>query len=164
MSAVVADGSPIIALVQIDRVDILPQLFDTVLLPPQVFRELRAPSRPDRVQAFAGSPPEWIVERAPSSIEPIPGLHPGETAAISLAIEIHAGILLVDEVKGRRAARERGLEITGTVGVLERAAKRGLVNLAESFDHLLLVNFWVSRTLLDEALERHEQWQKCQPR
>ena len=156
MSVVVADGSPIIALVQIEHIEILPALFGKVFIPPQVHNELRALNRPENVQALANSSPSWLVTRAPSVITPIPGLHLGETAAIQLAPELDAELLLIDEIKGRKMARERGLTFTGTIGVLERAAQNGVIDFADSLERLRKTNFWVSRKLLDEALRRQE--------
>lgn len=82
---VVADSSPLIVLINIGHTDVLPKLFGEVVVPPQVAAELRQPNRPQRVREFAASPPEWLHERAPAAIEPIPALHAGELAAISLA-------------------------------------------------------------------------------
>ena len=54
-------------------------------------------------------------------------LDPGEAEAIVLAGECSAGLLLVDEKRGRRIAIERGLEVTGLLGVLAEAKARGLI-------------------------------------
>ncbi|HEY7098952.1 MAG TPA: DUF3368 domain-containing protein [Terriglobales bacterium] len=47
----------------------------------------------------------------------------------------------MDEREGVLAARYRGIEVTGTLGVLARAAKRNLVNLSEAFDRLKQTSF-----------------------
>ena len=54
-------------------------------------------------------------------------LDPGEAEAIIVAGELHAGLLLVDEKRGRRIAIDRGLEVTGLLGVLAEAKARGLI-------------------------------------
>lgn len=79
-------------------------------------------------------------------------IHPGEREAISLALELHATLLLIDEADGRKAALKRGLAATGTVGVLERAAEQGLLDLGEAFSRLKKTDFWIRHSLLDERL------------
>lgn len=149
---VVADSSPFIGLINIGRVDLFPALFDRVVIPPEVMEELRSPRRPEAVRSFAVAPPEWLSVQAPSSVEAIAELHAGERAAISLARECGAELLLIDETRGRKAAIDRGLTVTGTVGVLETAAERGLVQLEDAFQRLKEVRFWVSPKLLDDRL------------
>jgi predicted nucleic acid-binding protein len=61
----------------------------------------------------------------PSSVDSIPMLRPGETSAISLAIDLHADLLLIDEIPGRKAAVARRIHVTGTIGIVERAAEQG---------------------------------------
>lgn len=149
---VVADASPFVALANIGRLDLLPILFGRVLIPPQVLDELQSSKRPGTVRAFVATPPEWLEVQAPTTVEPIPDLHAGETAAISLARECQAELLVIDETKGRKAAGDRGLTVTGTIGVLEAAAKRGLVRLEDEFERLKRMGFWVNPKLLDARL------------
>ena len=154
---VVADSSPLVALVNIKQVEILPRLFGTVLIPPEVHSELLSPRRPPTVRAFAAHLPLWLEVRTPQVVEAIPGLHLGEQAALSLAAETKADLILMDEKAGRRIAAERRLPVAGTVGVLERAAEQQLLNLREVFDLLKNTDFWVSPALLDARLEAFEQ-------
>ena len=67
---------------------------------------------------------------------PLPGLHPGEIEAISLARQLSADLLLMDERDAVATAREMGLRVVGTVGLLERAAHEKLLNLREAFIRL----------------------------
>jgi len=81
-------------------------------------------------------------------------LESGEQEAIVLAQELHADILLVDDGKARDLAIQRGLRAMGTVGVLEQAAARGLVDLPEVLTRLLTTNFRILRTIINDALTR----------
>ena len=60
----------------------------------------------------------------------------------------------MDDRDGRAAARAAGLNITGTVGVLERAAGQGLLDLGEAFEVLRATDFYSSPRVIDLALER----------
>ncbi len=143
---------PFVVLVAIGHVVVLPTLFEEILIPPQVASELASPRRPQEVRDFIAAPPPWLRVLAPASTETIPGLAAGETAAIALAAEVHAGRLIIDEYRGRNAATERGLCVVGTVGVLELAAEMGLVDLEEAFAQMKQTDFWISHKLLDERL------------
>ena len=150
---VVADSSPLVALTNIGHIDVLPKLFGQVVIPPEISAELNQPSRPQAVRDLIASPPDWLIERAPVRIHPIPTLHPGELAAISLAKELRADLLLIDDVRGRKAARDRRIPITGTIGVLELAAAQRLLDLQDAFARLKSTDFWISPQLLDERLK-----------
>ena len=161
---VVGDSSPFVVLIKIGHIGVLPLLFNEILIPPQVALELGSLRRPDEVRAFMASEPSWLRIVAPTSIELIPGLHPGETAAITLAKETYADRLIMDEYSGRKAAVERGLRVVGTVGLLELAAERGLLELKDAFERVKQTDFWVSHSLLDQRLALfHQRRQNFKP-
>ena len=152
---VVSDTSPLNYLVLIDAIDVLPQLFGEVHVPPAVMQELQHPRTPELVKRWTQSPPDWLLIQSPSSTAPIdPKLDPGEAAAIALALELRAVAILVDEKKGRRIAMEKGLATLGTITVLELAAERELLDLPTALDALRHTSFHVTRALIDTALQR----------
>ena len=65
---------------------------------------------------------------APQVIDPSIHLGKGETAAISLALELEADWILIDERRGTREARNRGFHVAGTLVVIQEAGARGLVD------------------------------------
>lgn len=154
---VVADSSPLIALVNIGHIEVLPVLFREVVIPPQIAAELADARRPPAVQDFLRGKPVWLRVQAPASVELIPELHEGERAAISLARELKADLLLIDESDGRSAALARHLQITGTIGILQRAAEQGLLDLAEAFSRIKQTDFWISPKLLDAELVKYRE-------
>ncbi len=83
----------------------------------------------------------------------IDGLHDGECAAIALAMELGADRLIIDEALGRKIAAEKGIKIVGTVGVLETAAARGLIELEAAFQMLSQTDFWLPEGFLSSRLE-----------
>ncbi|MEI8372823.1 MAG: DUF3368 domain-containing protein [Planctomycetota bacterium] len=133
MMLVVADSSPLIVLINIEQIDVLPKLFGQVVIPLEVLSELKQSNRPAGVRSFVASRPAWLLERVPATVESIPSLHAGELAAISLAQELKADLLLIDEACGRKAAADRHIPFAGTIGVLELAADKGLLDLQDAF-------------------------------
>jgi predicted nucleic acid-binding protein len=81
---VVADTSPFVALVNIGCLHILPGLFDRVVIPEEVARELGDARRPEMVRRFIEARPEWLDVRQPSRLLDLPGIDRGEVAAILL--------------------------------------------------------------------------------
>jgi predicted nucleic acid-binding protein len=84
------------------------------------------------------------------------GLDAGEEDAIALALELHADLLLMDDEEGATAARAKGLEVTGTLGILRRAAQRRLLNLAAAFDRIKRTNFRYRQDVMDTLLREWE--------
>lgn len=155
---VVSDTSPLNYLVLIGAIDVLPQLFGEVRVPPAVVNELQSAKTPEHVRRWISSPPEWLRQVSPSSVMEFESpLDSGEAEAIALALEIEAAAVLIDEKKGRAIANARGLATIGTITVLELAAERRLLNLADAFAKLRETTFHVSDQLLDDALQRHAE-------
>ena len=78
----------------------------------------------------------------------------GENSAIALALELKAAQLLVDDRVARKAAAELGILTTGTVGILEKAAAKGLLILPDSMERLLKTNFRIDSAVVREVLAR----------
>jgi predicted nucleic acid-binding protein len=161
---VVADASPLVGLVKIGHADVLAALYGEVVIPPQVAAELASPRRPAEVRAFMASRPVWLSVRAPSRLEAIDDLDPGELEAISLAKELGADLLLIDEAKGRAAAIALHIPTARTAAVLFDAANAGVLpDLNSAFDKLRATNFRVPGKVLDELLARHQAAKKPGP-
>jgi predicted nucleic acid-binding protein len=151
---IISDTSPINYLLLCDTLEVLPKLYGKIIIPQAVHTELIAPGAPKVVRKWAKSLPLWVTIRAAAHIDFSLPLDPGEREAICLAQEMFADGLIVDETEARKFARERGLIITGTLGVLELADARGLVQLSEVFLKLRRTNFHISEDLLQRALSR----------
>ena len=155
MSAVVSDTSPLHYLVLCESVNILRSLFGEVLIPPTVFQELQHPHTPPPVRAWAQSLPTWIRIQIPTTLNQTLNVDEGEREAISLACEIHAVVILMDDRKGRFEAMRCGLRVTGTIGLLEAAAARGLVDFPKVVQSLRQTNARLDEELIQAALQRH---------
>jgi predicted nucleic acid-binding protein len=154
---VVADTSPLNYLVLIGHVDVLHQLYGRVVMPAGVATELADPGSPPAVRSWANSLPDWLEVRqvkvpAGSGLDSVDA---GEAEAIVLAEGLRPDVLLmIDDRDGRREAARRGIPTTGTLGVLNDAAERGMIDLAHALDRLGQTTFRASPLLIRELLQR----------
>jgi predicted nucleic acid-binding protein len=158
MRLVVADTSPVFYLLSIGQIDLLPQLFGKVFVPDAVHKELCHPAAPALVREWVASLPVWVGVRSVETLDDaafLP-LGAGERAAITLALSMHADLILIDERKGARVALDKGFEVAGTLGVLALAARWGLVDLADSFVRLKRTNFRYRQGIMDALLDQQE--------
>lgn len=121
-------------------------------------RELGDPSAPAAVQAWIKSPPAWL-----SVLEAVVGnedralaaLDPGERSAIALGITLKADLILIDERRGYAVAVSKGLEATGTLGILDLAARRKLIDLRKAIELLKQTNFRYRKEIIERLLAQH---------
>jgi len=155
---VVADSSPLIVLAKLHCFDFLRKLYSQLCISTEVHREV--------VVAGAGLPGASEVERA-EWIEVKPLRNPlalstaqqkfplgaGELSTILLGKELGAGMVLLDDFDARKLARVEGLQVRGSVGLLEAFYRRGyLADLRAAFQQLLAHNIYVDPQLLDDRL------------
>lgn len=127
---VVSDTSPIRALANLRQLGLLAGLFGKVVVPSAVARELLDPSR--GMAAIDVSQMAFVeVRQAKTIVAATAGLDAGEAEAISLALELDVRTVLIDELLGRGVAVSCGLVVTGTLGILLQAKRRGLVPLVK---------------------------------
>jgi len=136
---VIANATPLIALALIERLDLLQQMFDEVLVPVVVYDEV-AGSGSGRPGASAIARARWLQVVSPeaaSTIEPLLlGLDEGEVQVLLLANERRPDWVLIDEKRARRAARAMGLPVKGTLGILLAAVLAGLLPREEALEAL----------------------------
>jgi predicted nucleic acid-binding protein len=152
----VADTSPLCYLILIEEVDLLRKPFTQVVVPSAVITELLHEDAPEAVRGWAANLPSWLsVQENPiRKTAGLEKLQVGEQAAILLAESITAELILLDEKSARRIAAQRGMRITGTLGVLGEAAVRGMVDLPSAIDRLRRTNFRCSAALMKATLDR----------
>ncbi|MBC7924205.1 MAG: DUF3368 domain-containing protein [Bryobacteraceae bacterium] len=135
-------------------------------MPFAVQTELQSLDAPPQVRKWISSPPAWLeVHEVPAHSfddTSLRSLDKGEREAIELAATLPTDtLLLIDDREGVKAALRKGLDITGTIGILDLAAKRGLLDLAAAFDQLRQTNFHRPEKLMERMLA--EQKSKGQP-
>ena len=164
MQSIVADTTPLNYLVLIKAADILPSLYRRVLIPPAVKVELAHANTPAIVRAWISQPPLWleVVNLKQPVDSALAHLDEGEREAISLASELQAALLLMDERDGVTIARQRGLKVIGTLATLDLAAVHGLVDLQTMFDRLRATTFRSPLRLMVSMLEQDAERKKRQ--
>ncbi len=164
MRVVVADATPLHYLILIGNVDVLPRIFERIHLPMEVRDELSCEAAPPRVRSWMRQPPQWLEVVAAPAAGPedssLLALDLGERAAIVFAESIRADLLLIDDRAGAILAQQRGLAVTGTLGVLDLASQAGLLHLQDAFARLQKTNFRYPPSLLEMLLEEERDRKK----
>jgi predicted nucleic acid-binding protein len=145
---VISDSSPLIALAQIGRLDLIRRLHTGISIPPAVAREV-APT--------VAELPDWVlVQNLAHPLQPstVSGsIGPGEREAVSLGLELGAALLILDEQPARRLATSLGLRVIGTVGLLMAGKERGfLPKVRPELDRLRAVRFFMDQDLYDRVI------------
>lgn len=155
---IVSDTSPINNLAAINQLNLLQQLYSTVIIPAAVYRELTDPNFPvagaTEVQTL-----DWIQTRQITNLAMLEtlsqDLDPGEAEAIVLALEIGADRVLIDERRGRLIAERLKLNYTGILGILIEAKRRGLILSVKPLLDALInqAGFWVAESVYNRVLQ-----------
>ena len=155
---VVSDSSPLIILTKLGCFDLLHRLFPRVYISAEVHYEvvIAGTGLPGALEVAKA---EWIeVKRlqSPTGLLPAQQRHslgPGEMSTILLGKELEANPVLLDDYKARKLAKSEGLDVLGSVGLLEAFYRRGcLTDLRTVFRQLLIHNVYVDQRLLDRRL------------
>lgn len=141
---IVSDTSTLILFYKIGEFDLLQKVFGQIVITETVLSE------------FKRQTPEWI-----KIVNPTTNLHKGllgfldagEATSISLATEYERCLLIIDESKGRKIAKELGLEISGSLGVLITAKNKGLIqSVIPIIEKIKQTNFRLSEALIKKVL------------
>jgi uncharacterized protein len=158
---VISNATPLINLSLIKQLGLLNQLYGEVLMPPAVRAELLA-GGPGRAGVTDVPRAAWI--RVMSLRDPrraellLTDLDRGEAEVIALAQELDADLVIIDERLARRHAKRLGLNLTGTLGVLLKAKRQGLLPVIKPLiDQLRHGGIWLSDELVAEALKLGEE-------
>jgi uncharacterized protein len=141
---VVSDSTCLIGLERIGQLNILPALFDPVMIPPELEREF-------------GSKFSWLqTEKLTNSLLAAAlrlVVDAGESEAIALASE-KTCLLISDDKQARAVAKSLGVSVIGTIGVLVRAKQNGVITAIKPIlDDLESNSFFISQALREEALK-----------
>lgn len=145
---IIADTSVLIALEKIDLMNILCKIYKEILLPDAVVKEFGNINIGCHTVRKVESRLITILMRDLN-------LGRGESEVIALAYETNCNAL-IDDLKARKAAENLGVPISGSIGVLLKAEKLGVIDSAlKKAQELKDKGFHISNELLDE-ISRHK--------
>lgn len=152
---VVVNTTPLIALSLVGQLDLLRLLYQEVLIPPEVRDEvMRGGAHGIGVTELEHA--DWlrVVElRDPGRADMLSDLDRGEAEVIALALEVRAEAVIIDERLARRHAKRMGLPLSGTLGVLLRAKRKGLIGEIRPFvEQIRRGGVRLSDAVVEEAL------------
>jgi uncharacterized protein len=159
---VVSDTSPITNLAAIGQLELLRELYGTIMIPIAVYHEMVAAGKavPGAIEVQTWP---WIQTQAIVDCQRVIDLQTnhdridvGEAEAIVLALELKADLLLMDERRGRALADACALNVVGLLGILLQAKRRGLIAAVKPLIDQLMgqADFRVSRDLYEMVLQR----------
>jgi predicted nucleic acid-binding protein len=154
---VVSNTTPLVALAWLNHLDLLPTLFGNLHIPQAVHDEIH--HDPTAVGAAELASVSWLkispVQDTMAVSLLLDQLDAGESEAIVLARELQAGLLLMDERRGRRRALQAGLNVVGTLGILIEARRQNLIGpLRPLLGRLQQLPFHVSEQLYQDVLQQ----------
>lgn len=140
-----------LVLIGIGEIDLIRELYETVLVPEAVVEELSAHRTPMEVRLWVPAMPEWVSvsPSRPASRLPFASLGLGERQAIALAQETAKSLLLTDDFQARVAAESVGIQVVPTIRVLSTAGALSLVDFDDAVRRLRQTNFRVSQKVID---------------
>lgn len=159
---IVADTTPLISLMKIGQLDLLEKLFGEVQIPKAVFEELIYNSNyPEESKLIRES--KFIIRVSVNNTSAVEllrrssGLDAGESEAIILSDSLNASLLLMDEVKGRQVAKQMGIPLMGTLGLLLVGYKENILTkqqIVECIDIMRKSGRHISETLYQQLLAK----------
>lgn len=160
MRKVIVNSTPLIVLCGIGRLDILKAMYQEIYIPSAVFREVTAKDDSACVQIRSAG--DWVhVELINDHSEKKmykAKLHDGEVEVMILAQEQEADLVVLDDNAAKKTAKYLGLRVTGTLGILVKAKRQGIIEevrplLSEMRKNGFYVSSNVERMVLEQAGE-----------
>ena len=156
---IVCNTSPLILLAKIGRLDTLIRLYSELMIPKAVADEIgiKPGKENDQVQALLKKGTLQLGQVSEKILAELPiDLGRGEREAIALAIDSGSDLVILDDQQGRLVSRDKGLSVTGTVGVLIEAKERGFVpSLRSEIDRMIEAGMWISEVFYHRILKEY---------
>jgi predicted nucleic acid-binding protein len=157
---VVSNSSPIMNLAIIGQLHLIQELFGEIIIPKEVWAELiiEGKGKPGTNEIEKAKWIKVVKVKNDSLVKTLTkDLDVGESAAIALAIERKANLLLLDETDARNLAEFYNLTKTGVLGILMRAKKRSLIKQIKPMLEKLRIqaHFWIKPDLYDQSINFH---------
>lgn len=158
MRRVIVNSTPIILLSNINQLELLKQLYETITIPQAVYDEVTA--KPDSACQNLKNHFDWIkVEKIRNPIQKKmyeAKLHDGEVEVMILAQEeLKADLVILDDNSAKKTAKFLELSVTGTLGVLVKAKQLNYIEKVKPLMDALIANgFFVTQNVYSMVLEQ----------
>lgn len=154
MLKIVSNTTLFISLLKIGQLELLRKIYKSIIVPEEVFAEVeKGKNKPYYTDI---SRLNWINIQEIKDKKVLSyffDLDAGEAEVIVIATEIEADLVIIDEMLGRRYAKNAGLKVTGTIGILIKAKEIGLVKkVTPLLDEMKEKGIWISNKLKKEIL------------
>ena len=158
---VVSNAGPLIALARINKLDLLKHFFNTVFISKGTYDEVVIKGK-SKLGSKHVENAKWIKVKSIKNEWSVNvlriDLDIGEAESIVLALELNANLLLMDELLARNIAESLGLKISGTVGILLKAKKLGLIDkIKPNLDELRNKKVWISDDVYKKSLKMADE-------
>ena len=153
MRKVLVNTTPLIALANLDQLELLHKLYGTIFVPQAVMDEIvREPAR-QRVYNSSWIKVETIQDQSQKDIFRA-RLHAGEVEVMILAREQKADLVIMDDDTAKKTAKFLGFNVTGTLGVLLKAKREGYLEKVEPvMNELIRDGLFISETVKKYVLK-----------
>ena len=117
---IISDTSCFIVLSKIGRLEILQQLFGTIVTTPEIADEY-GENLPDWIEIVA------VKDKHKQQLFEI-NVDKGEASAMALALETENSLIIIDDYKARKLAHSLHLDYMGTIGIIKLAKQKGIIS------------------------------------
>jgi predicted nucleic acid-binding protein len=158
-AAVVSNAGPLIVLAKVNLLHLLKALYGSVHLARSVYDEaviegMHAGYEDARTLYLFLAQTGWPVQEVkdvPADLCAAP-LDRGERDTLALAVTLGSDLVLMDEAVGRTVARERGLTVRGSLGILIQSYRQGTIDAGQLRLYLAELtrrqDIWINPTLV----------------
>ena len=159
MHNIICNTTPILSLLKINKLDLLKELYGKVIIPNAVYQEIENGKEKQYYQDLTLLSWIEIAEiKNPESRAYFIDLDFGEAEVLILAKEMNADLVIMDEIMGRRFAKQLEFNLTGTIGILLKAKEKGLINsVSELLTELTGKGTWLNPKLISRVLKLSEE-------
>ena len=154
---VVSDADILIHLSKLQKLSLLQSLYKEVAIPDYIKFEILVKENAEVRKALNAFLKVFTIsEDKAQDIAKRHNIHVGEAHVKVLGDKLKATLFLSNERKVRKAAKEEGFAVVGTIGIILKATKNGLISRSEAtslLEKLKAQDFRIHPNILQKAIE-----------
>ena len=155
MRKIISNTTPIISLLKVDKLYLLKELYEKVIVPVAVYLEIENDKDKPYYQDLTQI--DWIEIqeiRNPDAKAYFLDLDDGEAEVLILAKELNADLVIMDELMERRYSKQLGFNLTGTIGILLKSKENGLIiSIKDLLTKLVKKGTWLNSKLVSKVIK-----------